>query len=468
MATGMHQERETADGRLPPQDLEAERSVLGAMLLSDVAATECAEVLRPEDFYRTGHAEIFRAIVGLSRRAEPIDHVTVGNALAERGTLEEVGGRVELAALADAVPVVANAVHYARIVRDTSILRSLIRAGEQIVRLGYDRRGEPRELLDRAGQLVYELSKDEGGNDFSVIRDLLHETFEQIAAMSERDDGTGVTGVPTGYRDLDSLTAGLQKGNLVILAARPSMGKTSLALNIGEHVAVRLQRPVAVFSLEMSRIEIAQRLICSVGTVDQSRLRTGQLSSDDWARVTGAVDTLSDAPLYIDDSSSSGVLEIRAKCRRLAQRHGLAMIIVDYIQLMTSHSNFESRVQEVSQISRQLKLLARDLEVPVVALSQLSRAVEQRQDKRPILSDLRESGSIEQDADVVAFIYREAYYRRGEGDEAPMAPDDPDHNLTEIIVAKHRNGPVGSVKLRYQNRFTRFHDDYAGSRGAAQ
>jgi replicative DNA helicase len=274
-----------------------------------------------------------------------------------------------------------------------------------------------------------------------------------------------VTGVATGFREIDKLTSGLQPSNLVILAARPSMGKTSLALNIAEHVAVQLRKPVALFSLEMSKAEITQRIMCSVANVDASRLRNGQLSNDDWSKVTGAVDTLMDAPLYIDDSGMVTAMEIRAKARRLAARAGgIGLVVVDYIQLMSSAGNAENRVQEVSQISRALQVLGRDLNVPVLALSQLSRGVEQRQDKRPILSDLRESGSIEQDADVVAFIYRDAYYRRDEDGSESLAPDDPDRDKTEVIFAKHRNGPVGTVTLRFQPRYTRFRDDYANAR----
>jgi replicative DNA helicase len=451
--------------RLPPQDLDAEQSVLGAMLLSEDAVAECTEVLRPVDFYRTGNGEIYRAMLGLANRSEPVDLVTVCDALAANGKLEEVGGRAAIVDLTQAVPVAANARHYAEIVRENALLRELIKAGNTIVAMGYERGSEVHELVDRAQQTVYELAKDDGKQDFSVIQELLQEAFEKIAEMSADADGSGITGVATGFRDLDRLTAGLQPSNLVIVAARPSMGKTSLALNIAENVAMKLKKPVALFSLEMSKTEITQRVMCSVANVDMARLRKGDLSNEDWAKVTGAVSTLMEAPLYIDDSGMVTAMEIRAKCRRLEQRQGpLGLVIVDYIQLMSGSATFESRVQEVSQISRALKVLGRELNVPVMALSQLSRAVEQRQDKRPILSDLRESGSIEQDADVVAFIYRDAYYRRGEDGEDALAPDDPDRDKTEVIVAKHRNGPVGTVTLRFQPRYTRFRDDYAAGR----
>jgi replicative DNA helicase len=450
-------------GRLPPQDLEAEQSVLGAMLLSENAVAECSEVLRAEDFYRTSNAEIYRAVLDLVTQSEPVDQLTVCDQLAARGKLEEVGGRPVIFGLTEAVPVTANARRYAEIVRANSMLRGLIRAGNKIAQLGFDRPGPVEELLDQAEQEVYELTRHEAKQDFSVIQELLHQAFERIAELSA--DSNGVTGVATGFREIDKLTSGLQPSNLVILAARPSMGKTSLALNIAEHVAVQLRKPVALFSLEMSKAEITQRIMCSVANVDASRLRNGQLSNDDWSKVTGAVDTLMDAPLYIDDSGMVTAMEIRAKSRRLAARAGgIGLVVVDYIQLMSSQGSAENRVQEVSQISRALKVLGRDLNVPVLALSQLSRGVEQRQDKRPILSDLRESGSIEQDADVVAFIYRDAYYRRNEDGSEALAPDDPDRDKSEIIFAKHRNGPVGTVTLRFQPRYTRFRDDYANAR----
>jgi replicative DNA helicase len=450
-------------GRLPPQDLEAEQSVLGAMLLSETAVAECSELLRPEDFYRTSNAEIYRAVLDLVTQSEPVDQLTVCDQLAARGKLEEVGGRPVIFGLTEAVPVTANARRYAEIVRANSMLRGLIRAGNKIAQLGFDRPGPVEELLDQAEQEVYELTRHEAKQDFSVIQDLLHQAFERIAELSA--DSNGVTGVATGFREIDKLTSGLQPSNLVILAARPSMGKTSLALNIAEHVAVQLRKPVALFSLEMSKAEITQRIMCSVANVDASRLRNGQLSNDDWSKVTGAVDTLMDAPLYIDDSGMVTAMEIRAKARRLAAKAGgIGLVVVDYIQLMSSAGTAENRVQEVSQISRALKVLGRDLNVPVLALSQLSRGVEQRQDKRPILSDLRESGSIEQDADVVAFIYRDAYYRRNEDGSEALAPDDPDRDKSEIIFAKHRNGPVGTVTLRFQPRYTRFRDDYANAR----
>jgi replicative DNA helicase len=449
---------------LPPQDLDAEQSVLGAMLLSEAAVSEATEVLKAEDFYRGGHGEIFAAMLDLYQSSEPIDQVSVCDRLDQRGSLDQVGGRPSVFALAEAVPVVTNARRYAEIVKEMALLRGLIRVGTEVAQLGYDRPGDTRELLDMAEQKVYEIAQNGTTEDFTLIKQPLDEAFHRLTLLFEQGDGSGVTGLPTGFGELDRLTSGLQKSNLVILAARPSMGKTSLALNMAEHVAVTLQKPVALFSLEMSKAELAQRLLCSVGKVDQSRLKQGQLEDGDWMRVTGAMETLGGAPLFIDDSGSMTVMEMRAKARRLSARQpgGLALVVVDYIQLMQASVQTDNRVQEISQISRSLKMLARDLDVPVVALSQLSRAVEQRQDKRPVLSDLRESGAIEQDADVVMFIYRDAYYRRSEGEE--VRPDDPSNDLSELHVAKHRNGPVGTINLRFQSRYTRFVDDYASAR----
>jgi replicative DNA helicase len=457
-------ERDDVSGRLPPQDLDAEQSVLGAMLLSEAAVAEATEVLKAEDFYRGGHGEIFAAMLDLYQQSEPVDQVSVCDRLDQRGSLAQVGGRPAVFALAEAVPVVTNARRYADIVREMAMLRGLIRVGTEVAQLGYDRPGDTRELLDMAEQKVYEIAQNGTTEDFTLIKGPLDEAFHRLTLLFENGDGSGVTGLPTGFTELDRQTSGLQKSNLVILAARPSMGKTSLALNMAEHVAVTLQKPVALFSLEMSKAEIAQRLLCSVGKVDQSRLKQGQLEDGDWMRVTGAMETLGSAPLFIDDSGAMTVMEMRAKARRLAARQpgGLALVVVDYIQLMQASIPTDNRVQEISQISRSLKMLARDLDVPVLALSQLSRAVEQRQDKRPVLSDLRESGAIEQDADVVMFIYRDAYYRKSEGEE--VRPDDPSNDLSEVHIAKHRNGPVGTINLRFQSRYTRFVDDYAATR----
>jgi replicative DNA helicase len=439
---------------VPPQNLEAEESVLGAMMLSPGAIGAVSEVLTAGDFYRESHGTIYRAALELYGHGEPVDAITLADKLEERGELEHVGGRVRVHELAALVPATANAGHYARIVRDMSMLRGLIGAGGEIQRLGWERPGETAELVDRAEQIVFDLAQERVTTEFSHIESLLKEGFERITALYEA--GSELTGVPSGFRDLDKLTAGFQPGNLVIVAARPSMGKSAFALCMASNLAVRHETPVALFTLEMSKSEVTQRLMCSEAKVESNRLRTGKLLPDDWPRLTAACDKLAKAPIYVDDTASVTMMEIRSKCRRLKSREPkLGLIVVDYLQLMTSGGSAENRVQEVSQISRALKILARDLDVPIVALSQLSRAVEQRHDKRPILSDLRESGSIEQDADLVAFIYRDEYYNPEETDQ---------QGLAEVILAKHRNGPTDAVKLSFLKRYAKF-ADLAGGGG---
>ena len=432
---------------VPPQNLEAEESVLGAMLLSPGAIGAVSEIVDAGDFYRDSHGAIFRTALALYAKGEPVDAITLIDALEERGELEAVGGRSRVHELAALVPATANAAHYARIVRETATLRGLIRVGAEIARLGWDRPGETPDLVDRAEQIMFELSQQRVSSEFSHIETLLKESFERITALYEA--GAEITGVPSGYRDLDRVTSGFQPGNLIIVAARPSMGKSALALCMAANLGVRHETPVALFTLEMSKAEVTQRLLCSEAKVESQRLRTGKLAVDDWPRLTAACDKLAKAPIYVDDTGSITMMELRSKARRLKSKlPTLGLIVVDYLQLMTSGSSAESRVQEVSQISRQLKVLARDLELPIVALSQLSRAVEQRHDKRPILSDLRESGSIEQDADIVAFVYRDEYYNE-ESDQ---------QGLAELIVAKHRNGPTDAVKLSFLKRYAKFAD----------
>jgi replicative DNA helicase len=383
----------------PPQNLEAEESVLGAMLLSPGAIGAVSEVLDASDFYRESHAKIYRAALGLYAKGEPVDAITLVDELEERGELGDVGGRVRLHELAALVPATANAAHYARIVREMATLRGLIAAGQQIAQLGWERPGETPLLVDRAEQVVFELSQSRVSTEFSHIEELLKESFERITALYEA--GADVTGVPSGFRDLDRLTSGFQPGNLVIVAARPSMGKSALGLCIAANLALRHETPVALFTLEMSKSEVTQRLLCSEAKVESQRLRTGKLAQDDWPRLVAAGDKLMKAPIYVDDTGSITMMEIRSKARRLKTREPtLGLIIVDYLQLMTSGTTAENRVQEVSQISRNLKVLARDLDVPILAMSQLSRAVEQRHDKRPILSDLRESGCLVGDSRV--------------------------------------------------------------------
>ena len=377
---------------VPPQNLEAEESVLGAMLLSATAIGAVTEVLQASDFYRDSHGTIYQAALALYGKGEPVDAITLANELDERSELERVGGTAKIAELAAVVPATSNAEHYARIVKEMATLRGLVRVGQEIQRLGQTRPGETTDLVDRAEQMVFELAQERVSGDFAHIHDLLNESFARIMHLYEA--GVDVTGVPSGFRELDKLTSGFQPGNLVIIAARPSMGKSALALCTAANLAVRHETPVALFTLEMSKSEVTQRLMCSEAKVESQRLRSGRLAQDDWPRLTAACDKLMKAPIYVDDTGSITMMELRSKARRLKSREPkLGMIIVDYLQLMTSGSNPENRVQEVSQISRQLKVLARDLEVPILALSQLSRAVEQRHDKRPILSDLRESGA---------------------------------------------------------------------------
>ena len=439
---------------VPPQNIEAEEAVLGAMLLSETAIGAVTEILDASDFYRGSHGVIYLACLGLWAKGEPVDAITLANELEERGELERVGGGARIAELAALVSATANVEHYARIVKETATLRGLIQVGQEIARLGRERVGETSELVDRAEQIVFDLSQQRVTGDFAHIGPLLTESFERITKLYEA--GVDVTGIPCGFRDLDRLTSGFQPGNLVILAARPSMGKSALALCIAANLGVRSRIPVALFTLEMSKSEVTQRLMCSEAKVESDRVRSGKLTQEDWPRLTAACDKLMKAPIFVDDTGSITMMELRSKARRLKSREpGLGLIVVDYLQLMTSGGSVENRVQEVSQISRNLKVLARDLDVPILALSQLSRAVEQRHDKRPILSDLRESGSIEQDADLVLFVYRDEYYAGEESDQ---------QGLAELILAKHRNGPTDAIKLSFLRRYAKF-ADLAGGAG---
>jgi replicative DNA helicase len=438
---------------LPPQNLDAEESVLGAMMLSPGAIGAVAEILDAADFYRESHGAIYRAAVGLYTKGEPVDAITLADELDKLQQLDAIGGQDKIQELAALVPAASNVAHYARIVRDMATLRGLIRAGQQIAQLGFDRPGEIVELVDRAESAIFALSQQRVTTQFAHIEGLLKESFETITKLYEA--GSDITGTPAGFRDIDRLTSGFQPGNLIIIAARPSMGKSALALCMAANVAVRHEVPVALFTLEMSKAEVTQRLMCAEGKVESQRLRTGKLAVDDWPRLTAACDKLAKAPIYVDDTGSITMMEIRSKLRRLKMKEaGLGLVIVDYLQLMTSGTSVENRVQEVSQISRALKVLARDLEVPIIALSQLSRAVEQRHDKRPILSDLRESGSIEQDADLVMFVYRDEYYNPEDTESAGIA---------ELILSKHRNGATGVEKLAFQKRYAKFADLAAGS-----
>jgi replicative DNA helicase len=433
--------------RVPPQSLEAEESVLGGILLDNTALDRVIELVQPDDFYRGAHRRLFRTMLDLSERNEPIDLITLSEALKARGELSEIGGTAYLAELTERVPTAANIAHYARIVRERSILRGLIEAATEIATRGYEAAGDVSELLDRAEQLIFNIQERKVREAFSKIADVLVGSLRTIERLYE--DKQSVTGVPTGFADLDRMTAGLQPSDLIIIAGRPSMGKTSFCLCIAENAALRANVGVAVFSLEMSKEQLAMRMLCSEARVDNHRLRRGIVQKHEWPNLTKAASLLTNAPVYIDDTPGMNVLEMRAKARRLKMEQGLRLVVVDYLQLMTAPGRAENRQQEISQISRALKALAKELEVPVVALSQLSRAVESRGgSKRPMLSDLRESGAIEQDADVVLFLYREEVYDR-------ECPEDL-RGVAEVIIGKQRNGPIGEVKLKFFSEYTRF------------
>lgn len=430
--------------RVPPQNIEAEESVIGSLLLDREALTAVNEVLKPEDFYKNAHKEIYRSIVKLHEDNQPVDMVTLSEQLRKENKLDSCGGIAYITELANAVPTSANVGHYAKIVKEKALLRQLIYAATKIASRGYEEPDEVDQLIDEAEKLIFDISQKQRSQDFTIIREVLMDTFDKIEQLYNKQEN--ITGIPTGFTDLDSLLSGLQPSDLIILAARPAMGKTTLALNMAQYAAVKGGEPVAIFSLEMSKDQLVQRMLCAKANIDAHKLRTGNLDSEDWPKLTKAVGPLSQAPIFIDDSASISVMEMRAKARKLKSEHGLSAIFIDYLQLMQSAKTLENRQQEISQISRSLKALAKELNVPVVALSQLSRAVEQRQDKRPMLSDLLESGGIEANADVVLFIYRSAYYNL-EGE---------DDNIAEIIVAKQRNGPIGTVELYFKNQYNRF------------
>ncbi|MBM7557606.1 replicative DNA helicase [Halanaerobacter jeridensis] len=432
--------------KVPPSSEEAEKSTLGSMLLDREAIPTAVESLEPEDFYWQKHATIYNAICQLFDKGDPVDLVTLSEKLREEDKLEEIGGASYITSVVNSVPTAANIKHYAEIVEEKSILRRLIKTSNQISKLGYKDEGEVDDLLDQAESLIFEVSEKRSVKEFSGIKDVLMDTFDDLEELHETQED--VTGVPTGFRDLDKMTSGFQESDLIIIAARPSMGKTALALNIGQYAAVEEDTSVAIFSLEMSKSQLVQRMLCSEAQVNSHRLRTGQLRDTDWRRLSQAAGRLGESDIFIDDTPGITVMEMRAKARRIKAEHGLDLILIDYLQLMQGSGGAESRQQEVSKISRSLKGLGRELNVPVVSLSQLSRAVEQRNDKRPQLSDLRASGSIEQDADVVAFIYRDEYYN----------PDTEKKGITEIIVGKQRNGPVGTVELAFQKEYTKFVD----------
>jgi replicative DNA helicase len=435
--------------KLLPQNIEAECGVLGSIIIDPEAIVQVTEFLFPDDFYRDAHRTIYEVILQLYEQREPADFITICDELERRNKLEDVGGASYITSLINQVPTSGNVEYYGRIVERNAILRRLIEAAGQIAAIAYQEE-DADVALDKAEQLIFNISQRHARSDFALLRDILSEYMNKLDQLHERR-GT-IVGVPTGFTDLDHLTGGLQKSDLIILAARPAVGKTSLALTMAHNTAIKHQRSVAIFSLEMSKEQLVQRLLSMDAAIDQQRLRTGWIEDDEWERIVYAMGTLSEANIWIDDTAGISTVEMRSKARRLQAEHGIDLIIVDYLQLMQSTSGSgkrnENRVQEISEISRNLKGLARELNVPVLALAQLSRAVESRQSKVPQLSDLRESGSIEQDSDIVMFIYRDDVYN----------PETERKNIADIIVAKHRNGPVGTISLYFQASQTRFHD----------
>jgi replicative DNA helicase len=431
--------------RIPPQNIEAEQAVLGAIFLEPSSLTVTSEVLIPEDFYRSSHQKIFNVMLKLNDEGKAVDLITVTEELAATKNLEEVGGVSYLSELAGSVPTAANIEYYARIVEEKSLLRRLIRTATNIAQEGYSREDEVEELLGEAEKTIMEVAQRKNSGSFQNIKDVLVATYDNIEVLTTRKGD--VTGIPTGFAELDRMTAGFQRNDLIIVGARPSVGKTAFALNIAQNVATKTDENVAIFSLEMGAEQLVMRMLCAEGNINAQNLRTGSLTDEDWRKLTMAMGSLSNAGIYIDDTPGVRIGEIRSKCRRLKQEHGLGMILIDYLQLIQGDGRSgDNRQQEVSEISRSLKALARELQVPVIALSQLSRGVEQRQDKRPMMSDIRESGSIEQDADIVAFLYRDDYYDK----------ESENKNIIEIIIAKQRNGPVGTVSLAFVKEYNKF------------
>jgi len=441
--------------RVPPHSIEAEQSVLGGLLLDNAAWDRIADFVHADDFYRYDHRIIFQHIIGLINASRPADVITVYESLAGMGKADEVGGLPYLNALAQNTPSAANIRRYAEIVRDRGVLRKLITVSDEISGQAFSPQGkEVKQILDEAESKIFAIAEEgaRGAQGFQEIQPLLTQVVERIDELYNRDNQNDITGIPTGFTDLDRMTSGLQPGDLIIVAGRPSMGKTAFSINIGENVAIESGLPVAVFSMEMGGTQLAMRMLGSVGRLDQQRLRTGRLNDDDWPRLTHAIQKMNDAQLYIDETPALSSIELRARARRLSRQCGkLGLIIIDYLQLMSASSAGENRATEISEISRNLKGLAKELQCPVIALSQLNRSLEQRPNKRPVMSDLRESGAIEQDADVILFIYRDQVYN----------PDSPDKGTAEIIIGKQRNGPIGTVRLTFLGEYTKF-DNYAG------
>ncbi|GAA4282523.1 replicative DNA helicase [Brevibacterium daeguense] len=430
--------------RTPPQDMEAEQSVLGGMLLSKDAIADVVENLRGEDFYKPAHETIYDCVLDLYARGEPADAVTVANALSKSGDLARIGGAAYLHTLISSVPTAANAGFYANIVRERALLRKLVEAGTRIVQMGYDAQGDTDDLVNRAQSEIYQVTERRAAEDYVRLSEIIEDTAAEIERSGEH--GGDTTGVPTGFVEFDELTNGLHPGQMIVIAARPGVGKSTLALDMVRSAAIASDQTTVIFSLEMGRLELSMRLLSAESSIKLQDLRRGELTPQDWTTLAATMARINEAPLFIDDSPNMALTEIRAKCRRLKQQHNLQMVVIDYLQLMSSGKRVESRQQEVSEFSRSLKLLAKELEVPVIALSQLNRSSEQRTDKRPMISDLRESGSIEQDADMVLLIHREDMYDK----ESPHAGE------ADIIVAKHRNGPTGEIKVAFQGARSRF------------
>jgi len=432
-------------GKVPPHDIEAEQAVIGSMLTDKDAVIDAIEVLKADDFYRQDNKIIYEAILNLYNRGEPIDIITVKAELVSIGKFEAVGGLEYIALLPDKVPTTANVDRYIKIVEEKAILRNLIKVSNELISLGYAETEEIDTIMDQAEKKIFEISQGKNQKGYTAIKDILVESFAEIEKLYNQKEP--ITGIPTGFADLDYKTAGLHNSDLVLVAARPAMGKSAFALNIATNAAVQAKVPVVIFNLEMSKSQLVNRILCSEAMVDSNKVRTGKIEEDDWVKLATALGPLSEAPIYIDDTPGISITEIRAKCRKLKLEKNIGLIVIDYLQLIQgSGKKNSSREQEISEISRSLKILAKELDVPVIALSQLSRAAEQRADHRPMLSDLRESGAIEQDADIVMFLYRDDYYN----------PDSEKKNIAEVIMAKHRAGSTGTVELLWLGSYTKF------------
>ncbi len=433
-------------GKISPNDIEAEQAILGSMLTDKDAVASAIEVLKPDDFYREDNKAIYEAITNLYSRSEPVDIITVKAELTANGKFENVGGLEYLAMLPDKVPTTANVEQYIKIVEEKALLRNLIKTGNEIVQMGYSQTEEVEDIMDLSERKIFDLLKDRTKTSYTPIKDVLVDTFAQIERLYNKSDM--ITGIPTGFTELDYRTAGLHNSDLILVAARPAMGKSAFVINIAANAAIRSETPVVIFNLEMSKEQVANRILCSEAMVDSNKIKTGKIEEEDWTKLAEALGRISDAPIYIDDTPGISIAEIRAKCRKLKLEKNIGLVIIDYLQLVTaSGKKNASREQEISEISRSLKILAKELNVPVIALSQLSRAPEQRKDDhRPILSDLRESGAIEQDADIVMFLYRDDYYNENSEEK----------NIAEVIIAKHRGGSTGTVKLAWIANYTKF------------